>query len=1034
MATSNNTPTPVTSAAPTRSRGQAQGNSTMPAVTLALWRWRQDWLLLLLSGIGILAAVIMLSLAPLLSLVTTTAGLRDLLTTPATNAQFQLATSSQAISRNELNAIQQQFDPTIQHFLHGALAAQPLLATQLSGLTVTQPAPAHTGDQATLYSYDISQIISHTTLLAGRLPANNSAGSLEAVLTSATAKQLRVQVGSTLTLQFSFTTSINDLNTTKFFNTPLALKIVGIFQPLAHDPFWQGQTFNPQPENPWTLNSLLVSNNGLLNSLAPIVTHYHTSALFLSENYNQTWTYSLDPAHISAPQLDHLITASNALATDISNRNDQIQNTNANGSTLPAPYLQKVSLGGVIFSSLYAQSILEQYRSRIAVQQIPVTILVLQIIALILFFVAIMADLLIDRQMSAIVMLRSRGASGQQVFGSLLTQGIVLSALALFVGLPLTLLCAILVTRALLPAASQNALNVITSAPLHAIILVAPYALLAALIAILALAIALARTLRLDVLASRREVARSTRRPLWLRLNLDLIAALVALVGYIVSFYITSIGSLLNTQTNTLIATPLALIAPLFLLLAIVLLFLRFFPPLLRTASGIAARSRGASSMLALAQMSRSPQQATRMTLLLALAIAFALFTLIFTASQQQRSLDLAAYESGADFSGDLAVLNTAPSLAAIEAGYRKLAGVQAASAGYTTSGSATGSLHVPIIVKAVDTATFAQSATWSAQDSSQPLTALMQQLASYRQQGITQDSVPAIIDASAQNNLNLHVGSTFSLGVDNIYGRLHCTVVAIVQHIPTVDDRLGIAPGSDQPASAGLLLDYQTYAAIYAHDLLTNHVPVSPLPINHVWLRSSDNTAQLSALRSALTTSDLRLNNLLDRRAILNTMQNDPLYLNLLGMLTLGALAALLLALVGSLITSWLSVATRLTNFAVLRALGTTPRQVASVLGWEQVIIYVIALLLGTLFGALLAITVVPALVFTSIPISGTSDLGSNAFYSLQQIIPAQIVIPPTLFVAFLLLVALCVLALGMMIRIVVRPALSQTLRLNED
>ncbi len=1033
MATSNNT-TPVTPSTTTRTRRPTQGQQALPAITLALWRWRQDWLLLFLTGIGILASIVILTLAPLLSLVTTTAGLRDLLTTPATNAQLQFATSSQAISRSEINSIQQQFDPLFQHFLHGSLSTQPILATQLAGLTVTQPVPNHPGDQANLYSYDIPQILAHTTLLEGRLPANTSTSALEAILTPATARQLHVQVGSTLTLQLSFTTSINDLNTTQFFSAPLAINIVGLFQPLAHDPFWQGQNYDPLPESPWTLSSLLVSNTGLLNSSEQITAHYHSSTLFTSQGYSQSWIYRLDPRRISAPQLTDLIAALNALQANIAHRNDQIQNANANAATLSAPYLQKISLSGVTFSSLYAQSILDQYRSRMAVQQIPVTILVLQIVALLLFFVALMADLLIDRQLSTIAMLRSRGASGQQVFGSLLTQSIVLSALALCAGLPLALLLAIFVARMILPATSQNALDAITQAPLQAILQAAPYGLLAALIAILALAIALARTLRLDVLASRRETARSTYRPLWLRLNLDLIAALLALLGYVVSLYITSIGNLLNTQTNTLVATPLALIAPLFLLLAIVLLFLRFFSPLLRASARVAARSRGASSMLALAQMSRAPQQATRMTLLLALATAFALFTLIFTASQQQRSLDLAAYESGADFSGDLAVVNTTPSLAAIEAGYQKLAGVQSVSTGYTTTGSAAGSIHVPFVIKAVDSATFAQAANWSAQDSSQPLAALMHQLASYRQQGISQDTVPAIIDASAQNNLNLHLGSIFSLGIDNSYGRIRCMVVAIVQHIPTVDDRLGIAPDSDQPASAGLLLDYETYAAIYAHDLHSSGMPASPLPINHIWLRSSNNTTQLSTLRTALTTSNLRLNNLIDRRAILKAMQNDPLYLNLIGVLALGALTALLLAFVGSLVASWLSVAARLTNFAVLRALGTTPRQVTSVLAWEQIIIYVIALLLGTLFGALLAITVVPALVFTSIPISGTSDLGSNTFYNLQQIIPTQIVVPPTLFVAFLLLVVLCTLALSMMIRIVVRPSLSQTLRLNED
>lgn len=72
------------------------------------------------------------------------------------------------------------------------------------------------------------------------------------------------------------------------------------------------------------------------------------------------------------------------------------------------------------------------------------------------------------------------------------------------------------------------------------------------------------------------------------------------------------------------------------------------------------------------------------------------------------------------------------------------------------------------------------------------------------------------------------------------------------------------------------------------------------------------------------------------------DALSNDPLYLDLIIILTIGAITALMLAVIGDLLTSWLSVRTRLTNFAVLRALGASPGQIASVLTWEQAIVYV--------------------------------------------------------------------------------------------
>ncbi|MEO7020737.1 MAG: FtsX-like permease family protein [Ktedonobacteraceae bacterium] len=47
------------------------------------------------------------------------------------------------------------------------------------------------------------------------------------------------------------------------------------------------------------------------------------------------------------------------------------------------------------------------------------------------------------------------------------------------------------------------------------------------------------------------------------------------------------------------------------------------------------------------------------------------------------------------------------------------------------------------------------------------------------------------------------------------------------------------------------------------------------------------------------------------------------------------------------------ISTANRLTNFAVLRALGMAPRQVAMILMWEQGVVYLVALLLGLGLGA---------------------------------------------------------------------------------
>ena len=189
---------------------------------------------------------------------------------------------------------------------------------------------------------------------------------------------------------------------------------------------------------------------------------------------------------------------------------------------------------------------------------------------------------------------------------------------------------------------------------------------------------------------------------------------------------------------------------------------------------------------------------------------------------------------------------------------------------------------------------------------------------------------------------------------------------------------------------------------------------------MNWILLRTRDDASSLSHVRLALNTLALNVEALTDRRGLIESLYIDPLTLTLEGLLIIGTVATLLLAILGDLLASWSSARTRLINFAVLRALGTSPRQVANVLTWEQGLIYSIGLLLGIVFGVLLATTVVPTLIYYGL--------------SIQISLPVQIVVPISLVFTLGAVIVVFILALGMMVRTVAHPSMSQTLRLNED
>jgi ABC-type antimicrobial peptide transport system permease subunit len=995
-----------------RRRGRAL---VPPAVTLAFWRLRQAWGLLFITATGMIAAVTLVCAVPLYSQIAATAGLRGILSSPPSNADIVVRSNSKRISTSFIAQVTQHLDREFHKNLGPYLGtAQFAIDTQPFSLLAGAPGqhgsktlrPTHELIQLTGDAMD--QAMSHLKLVQGRLP-QASGTDIEIAVSAQTASLLQltyhVGLGSILNMRVLL---INE-QTGVSIARDLTLHIVGIFKLLREDdPFWQGNDFVSQaPDKGPTTYRALASTQTTLSVLERTFNSTSLSTSFYTPA-SLTWDYHLDPPRITVDNLDTIINSIQVVQVDNSN----------NAILEQYPFLTQTL-------TYLPASALQLYRSRITVAQLPVTSLSLLVLGLVLFFVSMMAELLIERQTNAIAILRSRGASRRQVLNSLLTQSTGLGIIALIAGPLLAIFLVRMLAQQLLAPADQSALNLINGNLLQVALRLRWYALAAVGVAVLAMVFAVVGTMRLDVLALRREAARSTHHPLWQRLNLDIIAAIIALLGYGFSVYITN-SNVLDPHLRLLLLSPLTLLEAVFLLLAALLVFLRFFPRILQLGMWFTMRNRSAAPMLALAQMARAPRQPIRMTLLLALATAFAIFTFIFTASQAQRIFDVTSYQSGADFSGTMRVnFYTSSQVANAEAAYRHIPGVISASVGYTKFVNAGGSVQtIRIDFKAVDAATFAQTAIWSQQDSSQSLDNLMDQLRSQRALAASHKVVPAIVDASTWNALHLSPGSNFTLSLSTVgYTELmNFTPIAEVQHIPSSAD--GAPPA--------VLVDFQSFAAVYGKTISTSGYAISP---NTVWLRTRDDAASLASARKALSQGPLQLDFLYDRRAMIADLSHEPLYLDLFGVLALGASTALLLALVGNLIASWVSARNRLSNFAILRALGASPGQIAGTLLWEQGIIYIAAIGCGVIFGAILSALVIPALVITSVASNAVnSDISSGGLYAAQAIPPVQMIVPTSLGIILGVLIVICIVALATMVQTVSRPVISQVLRLDED
>jgi FtsX-like permease family len=303
-----------------------------------------------------------------------------------------------------------------------------------------------------------------------------------------------------------------------------------------------------------------------------------------------------------------------------------------------------------------------------------------------------------------------------------------------------------------------------------------------------------------------------------------------------------------------------------------------------------------------------------------------------------------------------------------------------------------------------------------------------MQQLIANRSLAASGKAVPAIVDTATWNSLHLAIGSHFT--INDVNNLVNVLVVAEVDHIPTIDDSPVASSTDNATAFGGVLVDFQSYSD---YSRIVNSAGVTA---TNIWLRTADDAVSLASVRTALSKGNFQLSGLNDRRAIIDSLRNDPLYLALIVVLLIGAATAVLLALVGNLALSWQSTRSRLPNFAVMRALGSTPREMAAVLTWEQSIVYAASIVLGVAFGAIFSAIVLPALVFTTVvTASGSEPVGTAQFFIMQNVPPIHMVIPYSLIALALgVLIVICVVALGMMVRIASRPAIGQALRLSED
>jgi hypothetical protein len=261
-----------------------------------------------------------------------------------------------------------------------------------------------------------------------------------------------------------------------------------------------------------------------------------------------------------------------------------------------------------------------------------------------------------------------------------------------------------------------------------------------------------------------------------------------------------------------------------------------------------------------------------------------------------------------------------------------------------------------------------------------------------------TVDPLPSLATAAFLDATGSQRGEVVPLEVAG--ARRPVEIVGVLEGFPTVP-----------PDSAALVVDYSTFSAL-------SYLDGTVATPGEWWLDVAPGRSEPVAER--LEAAPFSSAQVESRQAQARVLQNDPVAVGTIGALTLGFLAAAVFAAVGFAVSSAVSTRERATEFAVMRSLGLSSRQLTGWLVVESGVLVLLSLAGGTALGLLLARFVLPSVSLT--------QTGEDAF-------PQPIVEIPWAAVAWLelgLLVAL-LLVVALEVRLLRRIHVAAVLRAGE-
>ncbi|ASS64798.1 MULTISPECIES: ABC transporter permease [unclassified Paenibacillus] len=581
------------------------------------------------------------------------------------------------------------------------------------------------------------------------------------------------------------------------------------------------------------------------------------------------------------------------------------------------------------------------------------------VLIMLAFYMYMVSELIAGRQKNEIAVLRSRGASRLQIISAFAAEGLMIAGAAFAAGPYL----AAGLTELL--GASSGFLQFVQRSrlPVHVGAEAFAYSGAAAAIAFAMTLLPVIRATRFTIVGHKQSLARAGRTPLWRKAFVDIILLGVSFYGlYTFRERLHSLKTL-GLGSEDLRIDPLQFVVPALFMIGAGLLLLRLYPLLLAAVYRLGRRWWPPSWYASLIQVGRSLVQYQFLMLFLILTIASGVFSAGAARTINNNREEQIRYRNGADFvlsgpwQSDVPADASAYSPGGGEAkaagadspvvhyteppfdAYPALPGVEHAAkvfikkdAAFTAGGSG-GTAEL----MGIDSDDFGATAWFGDSILRYPLADYLNLIAP--------DPRAVLISQTLAEDKKVKPGDTIWAGWDKIDPQPF-VVYGILPFFPSFNPNPGAAGGlqASQDSVSGSMP-----MLIVGHlSRIQFQLALEPY---QVWLKMKPG-ASTARLYEGISHAGLNLTSIVNTRDELARAKNDPFFMALNGILTLGFLISILVAFAGFMLYWILTLKGRTLQNGVLRAVGLSLRQLIGMLALEQLLTSGTAVLIGMAAG----------------------------------------------------------------------------------